>query len=278
MAERSSWDWIDPLGIRGSRWDPAVIMKELARGTVDNVPMVDVFGRLLKRLEGRRLEFERERRVTLVVGEVADAVPANEVVMGAGGTAVPIWRRVTLGVHSIEVDGLSAERAEITAVDVRFEDRGSQRIRAASVSARVLFTGVQFAELVQELDLPADVAAAGSRLVLRPPWARGLVAVEVVPSVDAGSLHLRPRVMHLARWRVPTPTRLPVTLDFPLRRVPDTVSVTDVESTDEGAVAATVRMAGVDLPFDLRRVLTDLGVEGARVVVRVFSGDRGHST
>ena len=274
MAERSGWDWIDPLGIRGSRWDPSVILRDLARGTVDNLPVVDVFGKLLKRLEGRRLEFERQRRVTLVVGEVADAVPANEMVMGAAGTAVPIWRRLVLGVHSIEVDGMAAERADVTAVDVRFEDRGSQRLSAASVSARVLLTDVQFAELVQQLDLPAEVAASGSRLVVRPRWGRGLVAVEVVPSVEAGSLHLRPRAVHLVRWQVPTPTRLPVTLDFPLPTVPDTVTVSEVETTEQGDVTATVGMMAVEFPFDLRRVLTDLGTEGARVAVRVFSRDR----
>ncbi len=273
MSDRSAWDWLDPLGIRGTRWDPTVIMRDLARGTAGNLPMIDVFGRLLRRLEGRRIEIERERAVTLVVGEITDTVPANEVVMGTRGTAVPIWRRVSLGVHSIDVGGLGAELADVTAVDVRFVDKGTQRLRVASLSARVLLTDVQFAELVSDLDLPAEVEVSGTQLVVRPRWSGGRVAVDVTPSVRDGTLHLRPESIRVLRWAVPAPTRLPMTLEFPLRNVPREVSVTDVATTDQGQVEATVGMAALELPLDLRQMVSDLGAEGARVAVKLLSGD-----
>ena len=170
MSDRSTWDWLDPLGIRGTRWDPTVIMRDLAKGTMESLSMVDLFSGVLKRLEGRRIEIEGSRNMTLVVGEITDAVPANEVVMGARGTAVPIWREVKLGVHSIDVGGLGAEHADVTAVDIRFEDRGSQRISVASLSARVLLTEVQFADLVADFDLPAEVEVSGTKMVVRPRW------------------------------------------------------------------------------------------------------------
>lgn len=273
MPDRSAWDWIDPLGIRGTRWDPTVIMRDLAKGTADTLPMVDVFGRLLRRLEGRRIEIEREPAVTLVVGEITDAVPANEVVMSARGTAVPIWRRVSLGVHSIDVGGLGAERADVTAVDVRFVDTGTQHLRVASLSARVLLTDVQFGELVADFDLPAEVEVSGTRLVVRPRWSGGRVAVDVTPSVRDGALHLRPESVRVLRWTVPAPSRLPMTLEFPLRNMPREVSVTDVATTDDGQVEATVGMAAVELPVDLRQVVSDLGAESARVAVKLLSGE-----
>jgi hypothetical protein len=55
--------------------------------------------------------------------------------------------------------------------------------------------------------------------------------------------------------------------------MPPEVSVTDVSTTDRGAVEATVETPGFELPVDLRQVISDLGSEGARVAVRILSGD-----
>ena len=185
---------------------------------------------------------------------------------------MPIWRRVVLGVHSIRVGDLAAERADVTAVDVRFVDQGSQRLTVAGLSVRVLLTEGQFADLVGYFELPAEVEAAGTRLVVRPSWAGGWAEVAVTPTVARGSLHLRPESVRLMRWSFPAPSRLPMTLDFPLRAVPDEVTVSGVRSGD-GTVEATVEMTGVELPLDLRQLITDLGTEGARVAVRLLSGE-----
>ena len=109
--------------------------------------------------------------------------------------------------------------------------------------------------------------------MVRPRWLAGQVRIEVTPSVKDGSLHLRPESIRVLRWTVPAPTRLPLTLDFPLRDMPDEVSITDVSTTDDGAIEATVEMAALELPVDLRQVISDLGSEGARVVGKFLSGE-----
>ena len=64
-----------------------------------------------------------------------------------------------------------------------------------------------------------------------------------------------------------------MTLDFPLRNMPSDVTVPDVRSDDDATVEATVGMVSLEVPFDLRQLISDLGTEGARVAVRILSGD-----
>jgi len=273
VSARGSWNWMDPLGVRGSRLDPAVLMRDIGRAVRRGVPLVDFFGPVLRSMHGRSFEVAVRPPVRFVLERVVDTVPANEVVVGTRGAAVPIWRSVELDVTDIEVGPFGADRARVTATDVRYVDEGKPHLRVGSCSARVRLSAPQFALLVAELAPSADIDAVGTRLVVRPQWGRGRVAVDVTASMRHGTLHLRPDAVQAGSVSRRASERLPLTCDFPLPGVPDDLTVTDVEAFDD-TVEATVSFGAVEIPVDLAAVLTQAGGDGARVLIRTVSGGR----
>lgn len=270
-----SFDWLDPLGLRGSRLDPFTHLADalLGRGiTADSAARMSTA--IARRLEGRRVEVGSRPPVSATVERLHDVrPPAGLGALPTDAAELPLFASVAGRVRDVEIGDVRLDRIDLTVQRVRVGPAGD-RLRVGAVDYEARATAAAVFDRIAS----ADGSAPRFRVDRgRLEASRGILArwvwVECAVSAADGRIVVEPVTVRVRGRPIPVPAVLLRPIVRPAPRLPAAVIVDSVDVVDADIVVRG-RVREVVLPVDVTRVLADLGTQTTRSALRVVFGDR----
>ncbi len=264
-------DWFDPLGLRGSKLDPFALMGEAARLMgPPSQSFAWMVTTVAKRLEGRRFEIRRDPVIAGRVAMIHEVVPATSIPLPGLSSSIALWDRARLTVDDLTIGAGRVDKIEVSAEDVRVTDATAQRVSVRTVGLVVTLTSGQVAQWLGEMDVDAEFDFETETFAVRPAILGRWLSVVVEPTLVGRRAVMRPTGVKLARWLVPVPSLLARSRSHELDQLPPGVELVGMSTIDADRVEVRMTARDLDLAVDLPRLITDVGVEGTRSVVRVL--------
>ena len=268
-------DWFDPFGVRGSRLDPFTVFGNVLKGQGATGQSAELLSRtIVRRIVGRTVHVEAGTGITATIAAVDEArPPAPLAALPTGSAEVPLWERVRIRLVSIGVGDRRVAHATLDVHDIRLVGMTGREVRVGSTAFVASIGHDEVVRWAAEAGGDRRVRAHAGRLEVTDRRLRRWVWVEVDVGARDRTLFVSPvalrafgHVLTLPRWLRRTVSRPAGWLPASLR----------VERVEVGAreVEVTGSVGDVVVPVDLARLLTDLGTESTRSVLRIVTGDR----
>lgn len=269
-----SRDWFDPFGLRGSKLDPFTYLTDalMGKGIAAN-SAARMSTALAKQLEGRRLDIASQPPVSLTVARLDEVrPPAGVGAVPTSVTEVPMFTAVSGELEDVRIGDVRLDRIHIDARSIQMGTGGDRvRVGGADYEARLGTAEVLAQIAAYDADAPMIRFANGRIEGSEGVFARWFWMELSVRAADK-QVVVEPVALRFRGRPVPVPRRLlqRIERDAPQLPVPITVDSVTLDG-DDVVVRGTVRE--VVIPVDMTRLITDLGTQRTREVLRVMVGE-----
>lgn len=270
-----SRDWFDPFGIRGSRLDPFTLFTNALRGQGPAGQSAETISTALaRRLVGRTVSVHAGVRIVATIAGVDEArPPAPLAAVSTGAVEVPMWERVRIRLHEVEVGEWRVAQAMLDVRDIRLVGAAARSIRIGGAEFTATVTPeevIRWAEVVagdRRIRLVGGALEVSDRRIERWAW----VTVSVIARDQ--TIVVTPRRLRAFGRTLPLPSRLRREIVRPARWLPAAVRVDGIEPDGDGpgldSMLARGRVAAVTVPVDIAKLLIDLGTDSTKSVLRI---------
>jgi len=271
-----SRDWFDPFGIRGSKLDPFVMFTNALRGQGPAGQSAEIIATTIaKRIEGRTVQVDAGLKITATVHAVDEArPPAPLASLPTGSVEIPMWERVRVRLRDIELGEWRIDRVSLDARDLRLIGATSQSVRVGGVDFVATIRPEEVIQWAAAVDGEHRVRVSEGRIEVsdrrleRWAWLEvAVVARDRTILVSPVALRVFDRPLPLLRWLRRTIERDAPWLPFALR-------VESVSVTESGEVNAVGTVSKSQVPVDVAKLLSDLGTESTKSVLRIVAGEK----
>ncbi len=223
-----------------------------------------------RRLEGRRIEICREPLIEARVAKIREVVPATAIPVPGVSDSIALWERAVFSVDSVAVGGGAVERVDVVATDIRIADSSAQLISVAHVDFLVTVNSDDLAYWMNELGVDAEFDMGTCTAEVRPATHARWLRVVVEPTLRGRRVEIRTAAAKIGRLTIPLPGGLIKVRSWELRELPDGVEMTGMHPVDGRHLEVRLKGRALELPVDIPRIITDVGVEGTMSVVRIL--------
>ena len=269
-------DWLDPLGLRGSRLDPFKMFTDALKGEgLAQQSAERIATGVAQGLVGRRVEVDHDPPVSFTVDAVHELAPATALAaVPSTDGVIPMWQRFRARLSDVAVGDARIESVEIDAVGLRLVGTGARRMQIGRVDAVGIVTAEKLGGWLEQLDLPYVVRLADGRLEVADRRFQRWVGVSIDITAAAQEVTVQTGEVRLLGRRFLPPSWLRRTERRPAPWLPIGAEIVRLEATDDDRLEFVAAIEEVEVPVDISKLLVDLGAGGTRSVLRIVTGLR----
>ena len=269
-----SRDWFDPFGIRGSRLDPFVMFTNALTGRGPAGQSMEMLSTtIVRRIVGREIRIDAGVKVVATIEAVDEArPPAPLAALPTGAIEVPMWERVRIRLCDISLNDWLIEHASLDARDVRLVGASSRRMRIGQTDFVATVRAAEVVRWAAELESDHRLRVADGHLAVTDRRLERWLWLEVEVAARDQTIVVTPVALRASGRALP----LPAWLRRPVERAaPWLPAAVRVESAEVGDGVVVVRgvVSTSEVPVDMARLLSDLGTESTKSVLRIVTGD-----
>jgi len=269
-----SRDWFDPLGLRGSKLDPFTMFADALKGEGLAQQSAEVMATTIaRRLVGRRVEIDSDPPISATVERIDEAIPATALAaLPTSSGEVPMWQRVRGRIREVTVGERTLKSVDLTVTGVRLVGATAHRIRVDHVEFNATVAPDEIERWAADIDGDHVVRLHEERLEVTDRRVARWAWLEVSVTAARKTIVVTPVALRILGRTMPMPGRLRRPVERDASWLPAELVVSEVRLTDQGA-GVRGELDDVLVPVDVARLLTEIGAQGTRSVLRVVVGD-----
>ena len=269
-----SRDWFDPFGLRGTPLDPLTHISGALKGEgIAGQSAGFMATAIARRLVGRRIEIDRSPPVSATVARVDEARPTSGLAaLPTSGIDASMWDLVRGELTDVRVGPRRASRVGLEIRDVRLLGSTGRRIRVGKVGFDASVDAAEVVSWSESFEGGHRLRVHEGRIEITDRRLTRWVWVEIDVTATNRKVTVTPQATRVFGRELPRMVGLfrPVTRHAPW--LPQSAVIEEVR-VDGGIVRITGHLTDIVLPVDASRVLTEIGVEGTRSVLRIVLGE-----